>query len=463
MRKSVVQALMDIEESAERAISIATGALPNRTDEAYEASEDPAKDGQFPVVTELDELLSTIQDSVERLSRLSILIRRDCPRGQPPLDTRVPVADPSRDILYVRNQFPKLKEAKWLAERIGTAISKRRALISSRQPRHQHREEQSQSSVSGGMTGFGGERVESAVSPTGYYPAAYFLPQLPELPMIEPPMPSITLGATSFSTAFERDENGDLCVPDLTRFRVQGARLGYGKAFVCPFCQTTQVVSSEHEWRGHVFADLQLYICTFEGCTSDPFATRDGWFNHELESHRRQWRCPKCRGSTFNSTSSFREHFDLRHRGSFTITQWPLILRACERPQTEFGPSSCPLCFSLDPLRSKPYDLREFSQHLGSHLEQLAVTALPPSVILGDEDEDARMGFFPSNSEHLLPGLYHHDMDFQGLQLNSFEGDMQYIFLRDFGARNLDGDPYDDGYPYGDGPRYDSGPRRRRH
>lgn len=132
--------------------------------------------------------------------------------------------------------------------------------------------------------------------------------------------------------------------------------------------------------RRHVFTDLQPYICTFENCTLGPFPTRHEWFNHELESHRKQWRCTKCRNSKFTSTSHLREHFDSTHQGAFTDTQWPFILKACEHPLRTFEPHSCPFCLSWDPPENEAYNIQEFGRHLGSHLQQLALTALPIAI-----------------------------------------------------------------------------------
>lgn len=148
--------------------------------------------------------------------------------------------------------------------------------------------------------------------------------------------------------------------------------------------------------RRHVFFDLQPYVCTFQNCSSDSFSSRHEWFNHELDSHRKQWHCTKCSHINFASASQLRSHFDSKHQGSFTDAQWPLILKACKRSSTTFGPSSCPLCFTWAPPRSEAYNAKEFCRHLGSHLQQLALTALPIAIegliILEDEDHNTTPG-----------------------------------------------------------------------
>lgn len=403
------------------ATNIAAGILPNRTNKTHEVFMDTFKDysslGTFqvdpllsspqspvdePVTTELDELLSSIQASVDRLFRLSILIRRSRPLGGLPMETGAPGVDPSMDIRHVKDKFPKVKEAEWLAERLGAAIAKRRAFICYRQLHHQRLAEQSQDSAEDGRARSG--RAPSTIATTYDEGSIDIEQQAARLSRL-----SIITGATSFATAFGEDENGDLRIPDLTRLKFHGTQLEYDRIFECPFCRTTQIILSERQWRfviplcpswhaaanesrRHVFTDLQPYICTFEDCSSGSFSSRHEWFSHEIESHRKQWHCSKCHSGKFTSASSLRDHFDSVHPGSFTNTQWPLILKTCERPLRKFGSSSCPLCFSWDPPEGKAYNAEEFCRHLGSHLQQLALTALPITieglVVLEDEDKD---------------------------------------------------------------------------
>ncbi|UPK94956.1 hypothetical protein LCI18_005891 [Fusarium solani-melongenae] len=229
VRKSINQAMMDIQESAGQAKDIAAGVLPNRNNKAHESFMDTFKDhpslGTFqldpllstpqspvgePVTTELDELLSSIQASVDRLFRLSILIRRSRPRGRLSMETGAPGADPSMDIRHVKDKFPKVKEAGWLAERLGAAIAKRRAFISYRQLHHQRLAEQSQESAEDGRAG--SRRAPSTIATTYDEGSIDIEKQAARLSRL-----SIMTGATSFATAFGEDENGDLRVPDLTR------------------------------------------------------------------------------------------------------------------------------------------------------------------------------------------------------------------------------------------------------
>ena len=192
-----------------------------------------------PVTTELDELLASIQASVDRLFRLSMLIRRSRPRGRLPTEAGALGVDPSMDIRHVKDKFPKVKETEWLAERLGIAIAKRRAFIRYRKLHHQRLAEQSQDLA---------ENSNAKAPPTiatTYDESSIDIEQH----AAKLAQPSIITGATSFATAFGGDESGDLRVPDLTRLEFHGIQLEYDSAFDCPFCRTIQVVSSEREWR----------------------------------------------------------------------------------------------------------------------------------------------------------------------------------------------------------------------
>jgi hypothetical protein len=129
--------------------------------------------------------------------------------------------------------------------------------------------------------------------------------------------------------------------------------------------------------------DLQPYVCTIQDCSASHrlFSTRAEWFQHEITVHRREWACNWCQGphTTFSSAEELKWHFVETHPDEVTEFQMPLILEACERPITSFGPSSCPLCtdWEILPPHSTP---KAFSCHLARHLQQLAVESIPPSI-----------------------------------------------------------------------------------
>jgi hypothetical protein len=111
----------------------------------------------------------------------------------------------------------------------------------------------------------------------------------------------------------------------------------YGKAFECPYCFFIVTVSNRRSWARHVFKDLMPYVCVFPDCNAPNrlYDSRHEWFHHLRTKH-----------------------------------------------VPSFDPSetdSCPLrCGDAVPVVS-------LERHLGRHLEELALFALP-RVDTGDEE-----------------------------------------------------------------------------
>ncbi|KAF8460410.1 hypothetical protein BDZ91DRAFT_798905 [Kalaharituber pfeilii] len=97
---------------------------------------------------------------------------------------------------------------------------------------------------------------------------------------------------------------------------------GQPKPFRCPYCYKMVCVSRPREWKKHVLDDVRPYVCTFEHCAQEErlFDSRKGWYNHELQCHRREWECnvKSCESSVFSDLSSFHHH--LRHRHSDVLS-----------------------------------------------------------------------------------------------------------------------------------------------
>lgn len=272
MQANVKAALQDIAESASRgqlfllglitvarrinyslslftAKLILTGDLPNRSNEG-EFQHVPSNVSQAsllsntprPPTSELRELLLGLEASINRLFRLSMLIRRHRPRGRLPGETQLPEQDASIDIRHVKDKYAKVKESPWLAERLGRATAKRRWWILYRQSHHRRLADQNEGSTEGAETE---SRMAASTLATTYDESYGGLDDhLERLARV-----SLMTQATSFATAFGSDEDGELRVPDLTRLVFNGIRLDYNDIFECPFCRAMQLVSSEREWR----------------------------------------------------------------------------------------------------------------------------------------------------------------------------------------------------------------------
>lgn len=148
--------------------------------------------------------------------------------------------------------------------------------------------------------------------------------------------------------------------------------------------------------RKHVYSDLACYVCTQDHCSHPLFESRDQWFNHELEEHRRQWVCGSCQ-SSFPSIDLFKDHMGTEHPGTFLDNQLAALATRSARPLHRICASACPLCDYEAILRRKlnpsvdegpiTVPIRTFRNHLGRHLEQLALFVLPKQD-LAEQDDD---------------------------------------------------------------------------
>ncbi|KAM0479355.1 hypothetical protein ACHAP7_005666 [Fusarium lateritium] len=160
-------------------------------------------------------------------------------------------------------------------------------------------------------------------------------------------------------------------------------------------------------WR-HVFSDLQPYVCMFEECKAGLFLTRHEWIKHEIDIHRRQWKCIRC--DEFKKQhvreSDMVTHLRQSHSDNITEEQASIILTVCQEPQTTFDSSECPLCSEWNPTSTDVGNAKDFFRHLAQHQQQLALEALP-LYIEGLEIEDPKTSTSDSesgsNSEEEVP------------------------------------------------------------
>ena len=96
--------------------------------------------------------------------------------------------------------------------------------------------------------------------------------------------------------------------------------------------------------RKHVLTDLQPYLCTFEGCSTQMFQSRHQWFQHELDKHRKEWHCCLCSNKMpFSSAAGLEVHLNKKH-SEYSGQQISALLSLCEKPPEDFPISACPFC-----------------------------------------------------------------------------------------------------------------------
>ena len=135
-------------------------------------------------------------------------------------------------------------------------------------------------------------------------------------------------------------------------------------------CNLSQLLwYTEHLSRKHIFRDLQPYVCTFPNCpqADEQYGSQRKWFDHEVQLHQREWYCDAC-SESFPRKSLAQEHIEARHSELVTKEYFEAVISRCERAiVTDIV---CPLC-------GVKFTLQTLEKHLGFHLQEVALFALP--------------------------------------------------------------------------------------
>lgn len=226
---------------------ILTGEQQNRKPTTRSSEEvDPESEG--PAFDELQELLLNMKTCVDHLFGLSVLIRRLRPRGRVrPLNAFQTSTNSHRDIVTVKDKFPKVRQIPWLAQRLGRATDQRRQFFAYRQ---QHRSQLSTiSKRSENIIGEDSATVEAATTVAttfeeGDDARGPLEPRDAHLDRL-----SVVTTATSFVSDF--DESGQMGrhIPELPDMTLDGVQLAYNEPIECPYCRTIQTVTSRLAWK----------------------------------------------------------------------------------------------------------------------------------------------------------------------------------------------------------------------
>ena len=186
--------------------------------------------------------------------------------------------------------------------------------------------------------------------------------------------------------------------------------------------------------RKHIFQDLKPYVCTFEECDLKMFADRNTWLTHELQVHRIEWCCPFCNHPPLQSLFHFENHLQNHHAQQFNKEQLAALGATCQQSVDKISPQACPFCDEWSvKLRDANPNLAgetlvvtpaQFQHHVGSHMEQLALFALPKdhgdavesTGVAGgaDKSADSKLGSKASYECHENPPL--HIAAYEGLE-----------------------------------------------
>jgi hypothetical protein len=188
--------------------------------------------------------------------------------------------------------------------------------------------------------------------------------------------------------------------------------------------------------RKHVMRDLKPYVCTSEECDTKLFPGRHVWFTHELQSHWVEWHCCFCSGTPYPTREKFDKHLRKNHADTFIEDQLSDLIKVCQKPVDKLLPSACPFCDEwedrlreinkhMSPDETLVVTPQQFRHHVGSHMEQLALFAIPRGY---KEDGDAGSSRAApghgsdTSSERSLVRVDYEEGDNPRLHVLAFEG-----------------------------------------
>ncbi|KAJ5431423.1 hypothetical protein N7445_009155 [Penicillium cf. griseofulvum] len=296
--------------------------------------EDLSAPGDEEHESEIYSIYNALRETINDLFQLSVIIRRPAQRdrflGTKRADA---VMFEPFDRQHVNDKYPRADPR--ILDRLGLAISKRRAVLRYRERHH--------IKLGQGLNAILDDDTQSA-------------------------MLSETI-ATEFANLSETAGN------DIWETRSSISQTSYaqtilhvdGDPFECPYCFEIITIEKETAWAHHVFSDLMPYICIFLDCSTP----------HRLYDSRREW------------------YFHLQSQHSIADDS-----SVCP---------DCPLCLSS--ISSG----RQFERHVGRHLQELALFALPR---FGPEEDDLRA--FTESQEALEESEYEDESDIPDISQGYF-------------------------------------------
>ncbi|OCL11416.1 hypothetical protein AOQ84DRAFT_423590, partial [Glonium stellatum] len=388
IRDQIIQLLEDLKEALEEIFEIFSGNRENRVETAEEFCEaGPEVDSaatmksQQETISEVQEIFGIVLNCITGLFRMSIMIRKATPRDRFERALRAP-EDPFNDrydIAHVGEKYRKLNnpDLSWLKDRLGRAITKRRQYLRYCREHRKQLEKEKASTVHTAME----ENVMAA--PTQQAKS--------ESHNANHEDSDDGRSNTSYASSIDvPEEPSSLQLPSLVELS------GGGLPFECPFCQGIQSFLREKPWKQHAFRDLKPYVCCFseKDCELRLFGDRNSWFDHELQNHRHQWVCLLCGVDPFRSYDKFSSHIHAAHPEMWDHLKD--VTQASQQPLQLIPAIECPFCSDWE-LKLREDQMRRleasgaslnttdiilvnaqnFRRHVGLHMEQLALFAIP--------------------------------------------------------------------------------------
>ncbi|EPE27553.1 hypothetical protein GLAREA_04344 [Glarea lozoyensis ATCC 20868] len=408
--EQIVLTLEDLRESLEDACSIANHTRVNHVNTTEDFGFlNSAEEG----ADEMAEIFESVTDSIHNLFRISMVIR-DCTeidrKTNSTWSSSLMISSESssceHDVAGVKEKFSALvaKDKDWLAVRLGNAIAQRRQYLKYCSERYEKAGKQREN------------HNEIASPPSEKTENHQKTPSSTEKKanLLSNPCGTryVSEASTEDLTARDRSSNQ----PDISNetsvekndsmFDLQVIPLQdiskNQSCFDCIYCWQSQTHETQKAWENHVFEDIKPYICTFRDCKAEPFADEHAWFTHEMQTHRKRWKCFFCLEAFFQTPDRYREHLEELHENiHITKSLLPALMELSQQPIIEFSPSDCLFCHDWElHLRKSSQnekadekllvDVDQFKRHVGAHLKQLALLATPQHREYGDSASSNR-------------------------------------------------------------------------
>ncbi|KAI3331719.1 hypothetical protein HD806DRAFT_478108 [Xylariaceae sp. AK1471] len=321
--------------------------------------------------SDLDLFLADISHVVDCLYRLSVTISNPAPHDQ--FSSRAGAETLSYyehyDIRHIQEKFPQIEN--WLAKRLGRAISTRRQFFKYREDHHARLasgiDDDNSLTEGGDQTTIASSLPEHLKDSLNNRVAAE---------LSDSDVQSV-VSRTSYAPSLDNSEQ--LKVPPVPNEYLDGP-------FLCPFCYLMIEVGSRSVWKKHVFRDLQPYMCLDPFCLTQDhkFPRRSDWSRHMWQVHWRVWRCSCGCQQVFNNVDEFQGHLQKPYFDNLTREQQETFEKMCSKPDLKKASGHCPICTEVQIISAAQY-----YTHVGHHLEQLSLFALPRiAVDKGGDQED---------------------------------------------------------------------------
>ncbi|KAF5554618.1 transcription factor Cys6 [Fusarium mexicanum] len=322
----------------------------------------------------LSRLVTDIAEATDCLLRLSAAIANPAPHERFRKLGAGPNEDISfynaHDVRYVQDKFPKISQD--LPDVLGKFITRRRQFFKYREAHH--------AKLAVGLD----QETQKDTGRTEIVPntVASSLPEHFKGSGVidEDSRSDMAMSETSYATSagYLMLEDGEMKPAPPLKVPPRPTEADKG-VFECPFCYRMISASTRGAWKRHVFGDLRPYTCLFSRCagSNTDFDRRHRWQLHVSQYHWRIWSCPfKC-GSTFQASDELGDHIRHQHLTNASDEHLSTVVARGEVSISKDVTQECPLC------RQAISGLKSYIKHVGRHLEQLALHALPK---IGDEE-----------------------------------------------------------------------------